>query len=922
MNKNKRTNQEYPAHIRPVHFEEWVSGSGVSREITTLNVRSLDDPAEIDKLLNRNNKQHWKHWEHGEGWSVSGIDPMTDEACFEGCQFKPDRPVQRVENGQPKFKRNGEPDLQKYFSASDYEAAPLFLDTGVPGYWQSVLADSTRRLLVTEGAKKAGAALTVGEACISLPGVTTGQRKGRLKKILQQFCSIGRVVVLAFDSDLFHNPNVCKALDKLGRLIATCGAVVRVLMLPKDTKGIDDFIVKYGAEAFHSLVSEALSFEEWRDEYLNRKTRSTAVINLNPDEPDPLVPLTEENYTLRAQGALYSADKWISVDGSLYRWCGTHYEQQVVAVEKQRISEWCKVTPVLTNGRWEFKYATSAYIEGIWAWVVANHAVDPSLVNPPGLNCLNGVLTLEWEGCNPKWRLVPHNPSVIYTYVGQFEFDPNADPTNCDRLLECLETGQRGIFIKTLAASLDLKAIRSLRGRSIKALLCKGEGNNGKDSLREAVQTLYGVGVVDCPIEDFVTYQQGRKFPLTKLGHARVSWASENSNIAQLDSIQPLKRAITGETLDFELKNEIERPMNPCCIFLFNINNVPNLQASLEAIKSRWAVLSFAKVFKTNADPSKGELEADPRFRYDPTFLQKEVVPALLNKMLAALPEVAAKGIDYSCTEQALKEIQRETNHLWAFCQDVGLGYQVGGRVYIGELHTTLIQWYIDNGYLEVTTDAKGKEKKDWSDPSHRGDKLVKGSKDVWKSFSALFPKITKERDYSHGDRHGLYYLSGISFGSPMDHHLDHHLDHQKPAQEAMDHHGSPISPTLHYVLDVVSKLPPTEFKLLNKLLNTMGGKMVIHGDPRLPERVSGDPNGDPNGDPLVIQKDTPTVSITGSNASLNGVTAPVASNAVGHVGNVSQDNSTKNFDRKPSLKVGDKCIAKYSNIYGIPKGA
>jgi len=235
-----------------------------------------------------------------------------------------------------------------------------------------------------------------------------------------------------------------------------------------------------------------------------------------------------------------------------------------------------------------------------------------------------------------------------------------------------------------------------------------------------------------------------------------------------------------------------------------------------------------------------------------------------------------------------------------------------------------LIQWYIDNGYLEVTTDAKGKEKKDWSDPSHRGDKLVKASKDVWKSFSALFPKITKERDYSHGDRHGLYYLSGISFGSPMDHHLDHHWITTKALQEAMDHHGSPISPTLHYVLDVVSKLPPTEFKLLNKLLNKMGGKMVIHGDPRLPERVSGDPNGDPNGDPLVIQKDTPTVSITGSNASLSGVTAPVASNAVGHVGNISQDNSTKNFDRKPrsNLEVSDKCVAKYSNIYGIPKGA
>ena len=45
------------------------------------------------------------------------------------------------------------------------------------------------------------------------------------------------------------------------------------------------------------------------------------------------------------------------------------------------------------------------------------------------------------------------------------------------------------------------------------------------------------------------------------------------------------------------------------------------MQPSLEGIKSRWAVLSFDKVFKENADASSGKKEADSRFRYDPTFL-------------------------------------------------------------------------------------------------------------------------------------------------------------------------------------------------------------------------------------------------------------------------------------------------------------
>lgn len=64
---------------------------------------------------------------------------------------------------------------------------------------------------------------------------------------------------------------------------------------------------------------------------------------------------------------------------------------------------------------------------------------------------------------------------------------------------------------------------------------------------------------------------------------------------------------------------------------------------------------------------------ADSRFRYDPNFLKERVCPPLLNKMLSELKQIAVRGIDYSCTSKALEEIQKETNHLWAFAQDVGL---------------------------------------------------------------------------------------------------------------------------------------------------------------------------------------------------------------------------------------------------------
>ncbi len=926
--------ESYPLHIRAAHYDEWAEGSAVSPIIVERGVRSLSFPEEIDELLNRNLKNTWGGaWKHGPGWSVSGVDPETGEPTYDGAQFKPDAPVQVMQDGVPKFKRNGEPETRKYLSASKCESEPLFLDTGDPEFWPKVKADITRRILLGEGAKKAGSALSVGEAMISLPGVSNGQRKGRLKKKIEIFCEPGREIVIGFDSDQHYNKNVTRELNRLGCLLKNKGVIVKVLMLPRNTKGIDDFIVAYGGEAFKKLVDDALTFEEWREEYFlhpNKEIKTT-----NADLPD-----AEENYQLKAQSALFSDYPWISIEGHLYQWISTHYEKQSEAAIKRRISEWCKVTPVYSGGEWRYAYATATCVDAIYAWVQRAFAIDPAEVNPPGINCLNGTLKIVWHGSTPQWQLIKHDPAVYYTYAGEFEYNPDADPTACDRLLACLDAPQREIFLKTLAATLDLNTIRKFRGRSIRALLCKGDGNNGKDSLREAVSLLYGVGVVSVTVTDGVLYDQGKKFPFAKLEHARISWSSENSSFSSLDAIQGFKAAITGETIYIEHKGVDERPISPATVFFFNINNVPSLQASLEAIQSRWAILSFNKTFKTNADPAKGEIEADPRFRYDPNFLKTEVVPALLNKMLQVLPEVAMTAINYSATESDLREIQEQTNHLWQFARDIGLDYQVGGRVYIGALWKTLSQWYIDNGFIEIEVDSKGKQKKIPHHPSNR-DKLISGSNHIYDSFSKLFPKITKERDYSHGDRHGQWFLSGIGInshqGSAVDQHgspVDHHSDRSKPAQDRVDHHGSPVlSPLLTQIIDLIKKLPDSE---LDKL-----AQLVIHDDPKNQKSSTASDSANlstnKSGDPLVIHADpslipdvnlyqaridtTNSSQVIGS-TNVNGLNT--ANPCVGGNAEFKQDNSRKNFPNDsnlPELKVGDKCKPKYKDPIWLPIG-
>jgi hypothetical protein len=240
-------------YLAPHHLAE-LQASGIDSEIARRNFITLEDSAEVDRLLNRNSDQRWRHsTDLVPGWAVHGVDPKTGELTSLGAQYKPDHP-RLGDNGKPR----------KYESAAGYPTTPLFLDTGKAEYWLQVLRSVLMFLILTEGAKKAASLLSMGFAAISIPGVASGQKLGDLKAELKQYCQVGRTVYLAFDLDLMTNPQVCRALDQLGRLIAAEGAVVKVILLPGPEKGIDDFAVARGRAAVLALIEDAVPFEQWR----------------------------------------------------------------------------------------------------------------------------------------------------------------------------------------------------------------------------------------------------------------------------------------------------------------------------------------------------------------------------------------------------------------------------------------------------------------------------------------------------------------------------------------------------------------------------------------------------------------------------------------------------------------------------------
>lgn len=248
-------------NLSPKHRDEWLA-SAVRHDIIERNVWSIDDSREVDELLNRNTKRKWKHSDDlVPGWAVAGVDVKTGERIYRGAQFKPDNTPLDTKTGKPR----------KYFSPSQDPLAPLFLEVESADYWQDNQNTPAVPIVITEGAKKAGAVLTAGYACISIPGVSTGGKHGRLKPELKSFCQYGRTIYLAFDRDIIQKKPVQQALHNLGRMLTAEGPMVHVLEWADAHKGIDDWLASLEPDAREASLSSAIAssktLEEWKAEH-------------------------------------------------------------------------------------------------------------------------------------------------------------------------------------------------------------------------------------------------------------------------------------------------------------------------------------------------------------------------------------------------------------------------------------------------------------------------------------------------------------------------------------------------------------------------------------------------------------------------------------------------------------------------------
>ena len=267
--------------IHPAHYAEW-EGSQVSPEIIAANVTSIEGQDVIERLAGHKlgaiggwGGQYVTGAVGGVlrrytssvegGWWVTGLDPLNGWAPMDWGQFKADHP-DLDGKGKPK----------KYQSVEGQRPRALYLDNGNPDYWPSIIADPAAPVVINEGAKKSGCALTLGYAAIALVGVNAGYRvkdalgnpcQPELVDDIKAITAPGRPVYLAFDQDTKPTARrrVVGALLRFGGLLAGAGCIVRIVEWSADQgKGLDDLVANHGPDALHQAIDQSLTLDEWR----------------------------------------------------------------------------------------------------------------------------------------------------------------------------------------------------------------------------------------------------------------------------------------------------------------------------------------------------------------------------------------------------------------------------------------------------------------------------------------------------------------------------------------------------------------------------------------------------------------------------------------------------------------------------------
>lgn len=338
------------------------------------------------------------------------------------------------------------------------------------------IIDPTVPLWITEGIKKADSLTSRGLCVVAMTGVFNWRSNLGALGDWEDVPMRGRDVTVCFDADALTNPNVIRAMQRLGKWLKSKGAkTVQYLVVPPrvngtETKGADDYFAAGGTleQLTKAASTVAPTVVDTDDEFTDARLAEILAANV-----------------LDGRFCWCSGLGWLAWDGRRWAECSDatvgepvrQWALEQFAEAAARLKE--ATTPkaqkqasadmggwygLLSLGK---QRAVLNLSRGIVERKAGDFDPDPDLINTP-----TGVVDLR------TGLIGPHNPDLLMTKITSGSYRPGYTHPDWDKALEALDKPEREWFQTRIGQGIT--GHRSPDGVNV---ILQGAGENGKSLL-------------------------------------------------------------------------------------------------------------------------------------------------------------------------------------------------------------------------------------------------------------------------------------------------------------------------------------------------------------------------------------------------------------------------------------------------------
>lgn len=342
------------------------------------------------------------------------------------------------------------------------------------------IADPTEPLVITEGVKKADALTSAGKCVIALTGVFNWRTQLGTLGDWEDIPLRGRQVVVCFDADARSNPNVLRAMRRLGAWLKSKGSKPYYLITPDETngqpvKGVDEYLAAGG------------SLQQLKDQVTDRPPELDQ--NDKGTFTDARMAEVVAEQVLAGNYLWVRQFGWMAYNGRVWAECSDAAAAEAVrqffvdrfAEEAANLAANPGADPAALDG-WRSlmsrarQNAVLTLCRGLVERTPADFDQERDLLNTP-----TGVVDLR------TGELLPHDGAYLFTKVTGAGYDPQARHGDWNKALAAVPEHARGWLQIRLG-----QATSGYMTPDDVLVVQQGSGENGKTTLTAAVQQALG----------------------------------------------------------------------------------------------------------------------------------------------------------------------------------------------------------------------------------------------------------------------------------------------------------------------------------------------------------------------------------------------------------------------------------------------